>query len=85
MSGSSMYPRIRDGNYVFVSTRCDDLSAGDVVVFQHPYTNMRCIKKISAWKGEKLFLVGENFESQDSRSFGVVSIKAVWGKVTHVL
>ncbi len=85
----SLYPAYRDGDFVIVSRipiLFKGIRAGDVVVFNHPvYREM--IKKVHEVMedGKRLFVVGENEESVDSRRFGPIPASWVLGVVVwHV-
>lgn len=85
VSGGSLYPRYRDGDYVFVSTLpilLRGIRPGDVVIYDHPRKGRR-IKIVERLEdgGKSVFLVGTAIDSEDSRSFGAVPRSLVKGKV----
>lgn len=60
------------------------LTVGDVIVFSHPVTKQKIIKRIAEIKKEKLYVLGDNKkESTDSRSFGWIDKKSIIGKVIY--
>ncbi len=76
VSGRSLVPVYQDGDFVIVSkipVLFNPPHVGQVVVFQHP-THHRMIKRVERVEsgGQKLFVVGENDESLDSRAFGPI-------------
>lgn len=85
VSGGSLYPRYRDGDYVFVSQLpilLRGIRPGDVVIYNHPLKGRR-IKIVERLEdgGKAVFLVGTAINSEDSRNFGAVPCKWVKGKV----
>lgn len=85
VSGGSLYPKYRDGDYVFVSALpiwLRGIHPGDVVIYDHPLKGRR-IKIVEHLEdeGKALFLVGTTIDSEDSRNFGAVPRNLVKGKV----
>lgn len=85
ISGGSLFPRYRSGDYVFVSKIpiwLRGIQPGDVVVYDHPNSGMR-IKLVERLEegGKSVFLVGTSPDSVDSRNFGSVPTRLVKGKV----
>ncbi len=83
-----MFPLLKEGEEVLVDTKAYYHSwpeIGDLVIAWHPQKeNLRIIKRVVRVdeKGN-CFLMGENsLESNDSRSFGLVSSQQIIGKVT---
>lgn len=77
--GDSMQPTLRPGQ-VIVATRLLPLHRGDVVVAVAD--GREVIKRITNIDGDKFELRGDNGEySTDSRSFGVLSRRSLYGKV----
>ena len=82
-----MVPLLKPGDEVLI-----DLSAyvqhppciNDIVVAQHPYRDIRLIKRVIAVSENGCcFLKGDNaLESTDSRTFGAVKPKQILGRVT---
>lgn len=80
----SMEPSLNDGDYVLANLWFLYLSKGDIVVLRHPKKDMVLVKRIEWADRKKAFVVGDNKgESEDSRSFGPVSVTSVIGKVMH--
>jgi nickel-type superoxide dismutase maturation protease len=85
VSGNSMSPAYRDGDYVLVSVLplwLRGAHPGDVVVFQHPLHG-KMIKQVDHLDadGQSVFVVGLHPESSDSRAFGAVPRRMLQGKV----
>ena len=85
VTGRSLYPVYQDGDFVIISKipiLFGFLRPGNVVVFNHPAYG-RLIKRVARIEegGKRLFVVGENEESVDSRSFGSIATQWVQGKV----
>lgn len=85
VSGGSLYPRYRDGDYVFVSALpilLHGIRPGDVVIYDHPLKGRR-IKIVERLEegGKAVFLVGTTVDSEDSRNFGAVPRGLVKAKV----
>jgi len=82
--GSSLAPRIRDGDFVLVSRVPLWLrrpAAGDVVVFHQPDYG-QLIKRVERVLPDgRLFVRGEDIDSVDSRRFGPLPPRAVQGLV----
>ena len=83
-----MFPLLKAGEEVLVDTKayhCCLPEIGDLVVAWHPYQpNLRIIKRVvRVDENGECFLMGENsLESNDSRSFGCVSLQHIIGKLT---
>lgn len=85
-----MKPFIRDGDYaistrIFLSPRL-----GEVLIFRSPFDGEMMIKRVSriySEEGEERYYVeGDNrMRSTDSKAFGGISKKEVFGKVLFVL
>lgn len=76
VSGRSLQPIYQDGDYVIVSRLPILFSSprpGAVIVVDHPVYG-RLIKRVERIEagGARLFVVGENCESVDSRAFGAI-------------
>lgn len=85
ITGSSLYPLYRDGDFVIVSKipiLYEGIRPGDTIVFQHPHLG-RLIKLVDRLEagGRSIFVVGLDAESVDSRSFGAIPRRMVLGKV----
>jgi signal peptidase I len=78
--GHSMEPTFRDGERFVARRRNRELQVGDVVVFVPPVVEPDVayrVKRVAAIAGDKLFVVGDNPNSQDSRHYGYVDVGAV--------
>ncbi len=81
VTGKSMEPSFREGDYVLVN-RLSRMKAEDVVVLEHPKTKQLVLKRVLKRRKDKLFVIGDNSShSSDSRSFGWVGISRIIGKV----
>src|SRR5437868_5044500 len=91
VTGSSMWPELREGDLVIVSSFPYLLRKprpGDIIVAVHPfYTQTRIIKRVKSItsQGRRLFIEGDQqLESEDSHSFGLISTTSLIGKVMYV-
>ncbi len=83
VSGNSMLPTLKPNQDVLVLCWFFEAKKGDLVVFKKNGKEM--IKRISAIKEDKFFVLGDNpKESTDSRSFGAISRNEIIGKVTYI-
>jgi len=83
VSGGSMQPALRD-NDIVLTTRSREIAVGDIVVAAHPFkSSVTVIKRVAAIDDQGRFdLRGDDpAESSDSRSFGNIPIKKIYGKV----
>jgi signal peptidase I len=85
VSGRSLDPAYRDGDYVLVSGmpfHLRSIRPGDAVVFQHPRLG-RLIKLVEHLEdvGNSVYVIGLDEFSNDSRIFGAIPRNRVEGKV----
>lgn len=85
VSGHSLDPVYRDGDYVLVSRiplLMHGIQPGDTVVFQHPRLG-RLIKLVERLeeKDHSVYVVGLDPHSSDSRTFGAIPRSQIQGKV----
>jgi nickel-type superoxide dismutase maturation protease len=85
VSGDSLSPEIKEGDFVLVSKipfSLNSLRVGDLVVFIHPDYGL-LIKRIGAVSADRLSyqVTGAHPFSVDSRQFGPVDRQALVGKV----
>jgi nickel-type superoxide dismutase maturation protease len=82
IEGNSMLPTLKDGDEV-LSEPPLNLRIGDIVIAKHPFRITPIIKRITNISVDnKFFLSGDNpDESTDSRSFGEINKKDIFGKV----
>ena len=85
VTGESLSPFFVQGDYVLVSRlhlTLRHLKPGDVVVFRHPaYGILIKLLEYLSEDGEELFVIGSHPESNDSRRFGLIPRRWVFGKV----
>lgn len=85
-----MEPGLRDGQVVFVDRRAylaRPPSDGDIVEAHHPQRDFEIIKRVE-FVDEGVYLRSDNRDepdARDSRSFGLVGLENVWGRVTSVV
>ena len=85
-----MEPGLRDGQVVFVDRRAyltRPPGDGDIVVAHHPQRDVEIIKRVE-FVDDGVYLRSDNRDepdAQDSRSFGLVGLENVWGRVTSVI
>ncbi len=85
VSGHSLHPAYRDGDFVLVSgipLLLRGIRPGDAVVFQHPRLG-RLIKLVERLEdgGRSVYVIGLDAFSSDSRTFGAIPRSHVQGKV----
>ena len=85
VTGDSLSPEYREGDYVVVATIpffLNRIQVGDVIVFRQP-TYGTLIKKVAQVEGagNQFFVVGEHPYSVDSRQFGPITRQALIGRV----
>jgi signal peptidase I len=85
VSGSSLVPLYRDGDFVLVSKipyLFGAIKQEDVVAFRHRLhgTMIKKVQSVAPHKGE-IYVVGTQELSVDSRHFGPISKRDVLGKV----
>lgn len=85
VTGSSLSPLLNPGDFVLVlkgTLARKTLRVGDIIVFRHLQYGA-LIKRVAqiSEDGTRVFVVGENPDSIDSRAFGEVEIKELTGKV----
>lgn len=85
VSGSSLLPKYRDGDFVLVSKipyLFAPIKPGEVVAFRHT-TYGTLIKQVQSVKpgGDEIHVVGTQEHSVDSRHFGAVRKRDLLGKV----
>lgn len=91
VDGHSMFPTFRDGDMLYVDTKIYSKKLpeiGDFVLAAHPFKkDCKIIKRIHAVdKNGEYVLYGDNsLESTDSRSFGAVALKDIYGKIIRKL
>lgn len=82
VEGDSMEPTFKNGDVLIMASKKKILK-GDVVVFNHPFiADMILVKRVK-WMddNDQIYVVGDNPESTDSRSFGTITKAAVIGKI----
>lgn len=88
MSGDSMKPALKNGEYFLVNKMDKDFKEGDIVVFKNPDNpNYDVVKRIQNppeeinLKEDEYYVLGDNKEkSIDSRNFGSINKSSIIGK-----
>ncbi len=85
VSGRSLDPAYRDGDYVLVSSLpilLRGIRPGDAVVFEHPRLGrlIKLVERLEAG-GSSVYVIGLDKFSSDSRTFGAIPRNLVEGKV----
>jgi phage repressor protein C with HTH and peptisase S24 domain len=85
VSGSSLSPRYKDGDFVLVSQipiLLGGIHPGDIIIFDHPLLGklIKIVERVEAG-GNRIFVIGLDADSRDSRVFGAVPRNLVQGKV----
>ena len=81
-----MIPTFRPGERILIDPR-GTIAEGDVVVIRHPFrSNVVMLKRLQKIEEDgRYFLLGDNpDESEDSRTFGAVSVTYLKGKAVAV-
>ena len=81
ISGESLSPEYRNGDYVVVSRFWTKPVSGDAIVFQNKIYGTMIKKTQSILESGDFFVIGSDPKSVDSRRFGAVNRKDVIGKV----
>jgi len=82
ITGNSMYPTLRDGDYIWASKRLlSHYRQGDIVLVDHPlYT--RIVKRIKHIdKDGQYWLVGDGIDSVSSLQMGPVSNRQILARM----
>ena len=86
VTGESMVPLLKPGDEVLIDAKAyaqHPPCINDIVVAQHPYQDIKLIKRVIALEDGRCFLKGDNaLESTDSRAFGAVQPEQILGRVT---
>lgn len=88
VTGLSMTPLLHPGEEVLVDITAYEKffpQVGEIVIAAHPYySDLHIIKRVvSVTEDGSCFLQGDNLiQSNDSRSFGIVPINKILGRVT---
>ncbi len=88
VKGFSMMPLLQPGEEILVDIKAYEKKLpqlGDLVIAVHPnYPNLRLIKRVAQVSEDGYcFLIGDNTSaSTDSRSFGLVALEQIVGRVT---
>ena len=89
VSGDSMLPSLKEGEIVFFKIykeRESEPKPGQIVIFNHPFKNIICIKRISVVNQNNIEVLGDNIEfSEDSNKFGLLNNEKIIGIVTSKL
>ena len=84
VSGHSMYPLLKDGQFVQIKPfyhLTGTTKPGDVIVFQHPFRNLECVKKVKKINPDgSVVVAGVAIESEDM--IGAIPRTAIIGIVT---
>ena len=81
IKGCSLYPVLEEGDYVLILKKFFRLKENDIVIFRHHKYGI-LIKKVQKILPEnKLFVVGTDINSIDSRKFGEIDKSCIIGKV----
>ena len=81
-----MLPFLKNNDVVFFKKYIKNksfLKVGQIVIFYHPFKNIKLIKRISSVTKYSIEVIGDNFEySDDSNKFGLINNEKVIGIVT---
>ena len=84
-----MFPSLKEGDLVFFKIYIEGKSKpkpGQIVIFNHPFKNIKLIKRINLVNQNNIEVFGDNIEfSEDSNKFGLVHNKKIIGIVTFKL
>jgi phage repressor protein C with HTH and peptisase S24 domain len=82
VSGNSMSPTIKDGDFLTIST-CDDYKVNDIVVLDLPELGL-IVKRIKLKEHNSVRVIGDNPLLESSACHQMHSLKNIVGKVTKV-
>ena len=81
-----MLPTLKESDIVFFKKYTKNKSlliAGQIVIFHHPFKNIRLIKRIKNVSKNSIEVLGDNIEySEDSNKLGLINKEKVIGIVT---
>tara|TARA_B100000965_G_scaffold283002_1_gene240889 strand:+ start:199 stop:495 length:297 start_codon:yes stop_codon:yes gene_type:complete len=81
-----MMPTLYNGDLVFFKKYYADktkLKIGDIVIFHHPFKNIRLIKRVKTIEAYSIEVAGDNKNSsKDSKIFGFIQKEKIIGIVT---
>ena len=81
-----MLPTLKESDIVFFKKYTKNkslLNVGQIVIFHHPFKNIRLIKRIKNVSKNSIEVFGDNIEySEDSNKFGLINKEKVIGIVT---
>ena len=81
-----MLPTLKENELVFFKKYIKNkslLKVGQIVIFYHPFKNIRLIKRINHISKNSIEVLGDNIEySNDSSQFGLINKEKVIGIVT---
>ena len=84
-----MLPTLKENELVFFKKYIKNkssLKVGQIVIFHHPFKNIRLIKRINHVSKNSIEVFGDNIEySDDSSKFGLINNEKVIGIVTSKL
>ena len=84
-----MLPTLKENELVFFKNYIKNkslLKVGQIVIFQHPFKNIRLIKRINRVSKNSIEVFGDNNEySDDSSKFGFINNEKIIGIVTSKL
>ena len=81
-----MMPTLKDGEIVFFKKYNKDkslLHVGQIVIFYHPFKNIKLIKRVKNFNNNSVEVYGDNINnSNDSNKFGSINNEKIIGIVT---
>ena len=84
-----MLPTLKENELVFFKKYIKNkslLKVGQIVIFQHPFKNIRLIKRVKNVSKNSIEVLGDNIAfSDDSNNFGLINNEKVIGIVTSKL
>ena len=84
-----MLPSLEENELVFFKKYIKNkslLKVGQIVIFKHPFKNIRLIKRVKNVRKNSIEVFGDNIEySDDSNKFGLINNEKVIGIVTSKL
>lgn len=86
IKGDSMNPTLKNDNKVLTKKQ-KKYNVGDVVVFAPPFNSKYAVKRISAIKNNKYFMLSDNKRLKntcDSRNYGYIEYDKIIGKVVKI-
>jgi len=85
VKGTSMYPALVDSDYIVINHFFWQLSAGDIVVVDHPIYQYIIKRIVTIANNGDLWLKGDNISSVKPEMIGWIKQRWIKGKVIYTI